>query len=186
MAVPSKYIQSVVKAAKGRPKSTDWYREKIREFGTPKALDLIRDGKQATNPFFGRLNMFFYDPKLKAKLPYYDRFPLVLPLEKYNDGFLGVNFHYLPIPLRMRLLDRMVDFSNNTKFDESTRLNVSYNAIKSIRLVKPTLKRYLAGKVKSRFRRVDADEFTVATLLPVARFSKASATTVYKDSRKML
>ena len=26
MAVPSKYIQSVVKAAKGRPKSTDWYR----------------------------------------------------------------------------------------------------------------------------------------------------------------
>ena len=48
MAVPSKYIQSVVKAAKGRPKSTDWFRDKIREFGTPKALDLIRDGKQAT------------------------------------------------------------------------------------------------------------------------------------------
>ena len=63
-------------------------------------------------------------------------------------GFLVLNFHYLPIPLRMRLLDRMVDFSNNTKFDKSTTLNVSYNAIKSIRLVKPTLKRYLAGKVK--------------------------------------
>ena len=59
MAVPSKYIQSVVKAARGRPKSTDWYREKIREFGTPKALDLIRDGKQASRPFIGRLNMFF-------------------------------------------------------------------------------------------------------------------------------
>ena len=69
MAVPSKYIQSVVKAAKGRPKSTDWYREKIKEFGTPTSLDLIRDGKQATNPFFGRLNMFIYDPKLKKKLP---------------------------------------------------------------------------------------------------------------------
>ena len=186
MAVPSKYIQSVVKAAKGRPKSTNWYRDKIREFGTPKSMDLIRDGKQAASPFFGRLNMFFYDPKLKAKLPYYDRFPLVLPLEKYSDGFLGLNFHYLPIPLRIRLLDRMVDFSNNTKFDESTKLNVSYNAIKSIKLIKPTLKRYLAGKVKSRFRRVDADEFTVATLLPVARFSKASAKEVYSDSRKML
>jgi len=186
MAVPSKYIQSVVKAAQGRPKSTDWYRDKIREFGTPKALDLIRDGKQATNPFFGRLNMFFYDPKLKKTLPYYDRFPLVLPLEKYNDGFLGINFHYLPIPLRVRLLDNMVDFSNNTKFDESTKLNVSYNAIKRIRLVKPTIKRYLAGKVKSRFRRIDADEFIVATLLPVARFTKASASVVYRDSRKML
>ena len=186
MAVPSKYIQSVQKAAKGRPKSTDWYRDKIREFGTPKALDLIRDGKQATRPFFGRLNMFFYDPKLKKTLPYYDRFPLVLQLENYNDGFLGINFHYLPIPLRIKLLDRVVDFSNNTKFDESTRLNVSYNNLKSIKLIRPTIKRYLAGKVKSRFRRVDADEFTVATLLPVARFSKASASEVYRDSRKMI
>ena len=186
MAVPSKYIQSVVKAAKGRPKSTDWYREKIKEFGTPTSLDLIRDGKQATNPFFGRLNMFIYDPKLKKKLPYYDTFPLVLPLENYNDGFLGLNFHYLPIPLRMKLLDRVVDFSNNTKFDESTKLNVSYTALKSIRLIRPTLKRYLAGKVKSRFRRVDADEFTVATLLPVQRFKKGSQAEVYKDSRKMI
>ena len=186
MAVPSEYIQSVVKAAKGRPKSTDWYRDKIREFGTPKALDLIRDGKQATRPFFGRLNMFFYDPKLKKTLPYYDRFPLVLPLENYNDGFLGINFHYLPIPLRVKLLDRVVDFSNNTKFDESTRLNVSYNNLKSIRLIKPTIKRYLAGKVKSRFRRIDADEFIVATLLPVARFKKGSQSEVYRDSRKMI
>ena len=186
MAVPSKYIQSVVKAAKGRPKSTDWYRDKIREFGTPKSLDLIRDGKQASRPFFGRLNMFIYDPKLKKKLPYYDTFPLVLPLENYNDGFLGLNFHYLPIPLRIKLLDRVVDFSNNTKFDESTVLNVNYNALKRVRLIKPTLKRYLAGKVKSRFRRVDADEFTVATLLPVQRFKKGSQSEVYKDSRKMI
>ena len=186
MAVPSKYIQSVVKAAKGRPKSTDWYRDKIREFGTPKSLDLIRDGKQATSPFIGRLNMFFYDPKLKKKLPYYDRFPLVLPLEKYSDGFLGINFHYLPIPLRIKLLDRVVDFSNNTKFDESTTLDVDYSGVKGIRLVKPTLKRYLSGRVKTNFRRVDADEFTVATLLPVQRFSKASEAEVYRDSRKML
>ena len=186
MAVPSKYIQSVVDAAKGRPKSTDWYKDKIKEFGTPKSLDLIRDGKQATRPFFGRLNMFFYDPKLKKKLPYYDRFPLVLPLENYNDGFLGINLHYLPIPLRMKLLDRLVDFSNNTKFDESTRLNVGYQNLKRVRLIKPTIKRYLAGKVKSRFRRVDADEFTVATLLPVQRFKKGSQAEVYKDSRKMI
>ena len=128
----------------------------------------------------------FYDPKLKNILPYYDRFPLVLPLERYNDGFLGINLHYLPIPLRIRLLDRLVDFSNNTKFDESTVLNVSYNALKRVRLIKPTIKRYLAGKVKSRFRRIDADEFTVATLLPVQRFSKASEREVWKDSRGMI
>ena len=185
MAV-SNYIQSVIDAARGRPRSVDWFKDKIAEFGKPGALDLIRDGKRSKNVFFGRLNMFFYDPKLKAKLPYYDRFPLVLPLENYSDGFLGLNFHYLPIPLRVRLLDRMVDFSSNTKFDESTVLDVDYSAVKRIRLVKPTLKRYLAGKVKSRFRRIDADEFIVATLLPVARWSKAEAAQVHKDSRGML
>ena len=182
----SKYIQSVVKAAKGRPKSTDWFRDKIKEFGQPKAMDLIRDGKQRRSPFFGRLNMFFYDPKLKAKLPYYDTFPLVLPLEGYSDGFLGINFHYLPIPLRIRLLDRLVDFSNDTDFDEQTRLIVEYQTVKKIRLVKPTIHKYLAGQVKSQFRRIDADEFMIATLLPVQRFKKASANEVWKDSRGMV
>ena len=182
----SKFIQSVVKAAKGRPKSTQWFRDKIKEFGKPGAMDLIRDGKRDNNPFYGRLNMFFYDPKYKKTLPYYDTFPLVLQLENYPDGFLGINFHYLPMTLRLELLDRVVDYSNNTKFDESTRLAVDYSKLKRIDLIKPALKRYLAGRVKTQFRRIDADEFTVAVLLPVARFKKASASEVYADSRRML
>ena len=185
MAV-SKYIQSVKDASKGRPKSTEWYRGKIREFGKPSVRNLISDGKRSSIPFYGRLNMFFYDPKWKKKLPYYDTFPLVLPIEKYPDGFLGINMHYLPIPLRIRLLDRLVDFSNNTKFDESTKLIVNYSKLKNVRLIKPTLHRYLAGHTKSQFRRIDADEFTIATLLPVQRFKKASETAVWSDSRKMI
>ena len=181
----SKYIQSVVKAAKGRPKSTDWYKTKIKEFGTPGAMDLIRDGKKNTRPFYGRLNMFIYSPKHSKTLPYYDTFPLVLPLEKYPDGFLGINLHYLPIPLRVGLLDELVDFSNDTNFDKKTVLGVNYNAVKTLGAIKPTIKRYLAGYVRSNFRRVDADEFIVAALLPVQRFKKASAMSVWEDSRKM-
>ena len=182
----SKFIQSVVKAAKGRPKSTDWYRDKIKEFGQPGAMDLIRDGKRNNRPFYGRLNMFFYDPKFKKTLPYYDTFPLVLPLEKYDDGFLGINLHYLPMKLRIQLLDRLVDYSNNTKFDESTRLAVDYSKLKNLNLIKPTLKRYLAGRVKTRYRLITADQFTVAALLPIARWKKGSASEVYSDSRKMI
>jgi len=182
----SKYIQSVKDEVKGRPRSTQWYRDKIKEFGKPGALDLIRDGKRDTKPFYGKLNMFFYDPKWKKKLPYYDTFPLVLPLETYSDGFLGINMHYLPIPLRIKLLDRLVDYSNNTKFDESTRLVVDYSKLKNIRLIKPTIHKYLRGHTKSQFRRIDADEFTIATLLPVQRFKKASDKEVWKESRSML
>ena len=186
MAVPSKYMQSVIDASKGRPKSTAWFRDKIAEFGTPKAMQLIRDGKQSSSPFFGNLNMFFYDPKFKNKLPYYDRFPLVLPIERYSDGFLGINLHYLPIPLRIRLLDELMDYSTDTNFDSKTKINANYSKLKNVKLLKPTLKRYLAGKVKSRFRRVDADEFTVATLLPVQRFSKSRDSQVWSDSRSMI
>jgi hypothetical protein len=182
----SKYIQSVLKAAGGRPKSTQWFRDKIKEFGTPKSADLIRDGKRTSTPTFGLLNMFVYDPKLKEKLPYYDTFPLVLPIEKYSNGFLGINMHYLSMPIRIRLLDRLVDYSNNDKFDTSTKLNVDYSRLKKIDLIKPCLKRYLASNVKTQFRKVEADEFMVATLLPVQRFKKQSDSHVFAKSRGMI
>ena len=185
MAV-SKFIQAVKDEARGRPRSTAWYKEKIKEFGKPNAQNLIRDGKRNNKPFYGRLNMFFYDPKFKKTLPYYDAFPLVLPLEIYSDGFLGINLHYLPIPLRIKLLDKLVDYSNNTKFDESTKLMVDYKKLKRINLIKPTIHKYLAGQTKSQFRRIDADEFTIATLLPVQRFKKASDREVWKESRSMI
>ena len=84
------------------------------------------------------------------------------------------------------MLDRLNDFSNNTKFDESTTLDVSYDKVKKIQSVKPTIHKYLSGYVRSRFRRIDADEFTIATLLPVQRFKKESADKVWSDSRKMI
>mgnify|MGYP003118174101 CR=1 FL=1 len=182
----SKYIESVLKAAGGRPKSTQWFRDKIKEFGTPTSANLIRDGKRTSVPTFGLLNMFVYDPKGKEKLPYYDTFPLVLPIEKYNNGFLGINLHYLSIPMRIRLLDRLTETANNKKFDESTRLNADYSKLKNIDLIKPCLKRYLAGQVKSKFRKVGADEFIIATLLPVQRFKKQSDNYVFGKSRGMV
>ena len=183
----SKYIQSVKDATLGRPKSTEWYKDKIKEFGEPGAMNLLRDGKRNTKPFYGKLNMFFYDPKFKKTLPYYDTFPLVLPLETYNDGFLGINFHYLPIPLRVRLLDKLVDYTNSSDFTETTtRMVVDYNKLKSVRLIRPTIHKYLAGYTKSQFRRIDADEWTIATLLPVQRFKKASEAEVWKESRSMI
>ena len=172
----SKFIQSVVKAAKGRPKSTQWYRDKIAEFGKPGAMDLIRDGKRNNNPFFGRLNMFFYDPKFKKTLPYYDTFPLVLPLENYPDGFLGINFHYLPIPLRMKLLETL----------DKRNFTGNYSKLKNIREVKPTIKHYLKRQFVSGFLELEEDDYAPAIFMPVAQFKKASASRVWRDSRGMI
>ena len=95
--------------------------------------------------------------------------------------------HYLPIPLRIRLLDKLVDYTNSSDFTEaSTRMVVDYNRLKSVKLIRPTLHRYLAGQTRSQFRRIDADEWTIAVLLPVQRFKKASESAVWKDSRSMI
>ena len=182
----TEFIQKVVEATGGKDRSISWFQNKIREFGSPTSAQLIREGKRRSTPFFGKLNMFFYSPKYKDKLPYYDRFPLVLPLESFRGGFLGINLHYLPISLRIRLLDRLNDFSTDTKFDKGTTLDVSYDKVKNIRSVRPTIHKYLSGYVRSRFRRIDADEFVIATLLPVQRFKKATASQVYSDSRRMI
>ena len=54
-----------MKAAGGRNRSTAWFRNKIKELGDPTPNQLIRDGDNRATPAFGKLNMFFYDPKMK-------------------------------------------------------------------------------------------------------------------------
>ena len=175
-----------MKAAGGRNRSTAGFRNKIKELGDPTPSQLLRDGDVSATPFDGLLNMFFYDPKMKKKLPYYDRFPLVLPIEQYSDGFLGINFHYLSMPIRIRLLDRIMTFANNKSLDETTVINANYSALKRVREIKPCLKRYLSSNVRSRFRKINANEFVVAVLLPVARFKKKGESFVHAKSRGMI
>tara|TARA_B100001029_G_scaffold51588_1_gene41261 strand:- start:5221 stop:5730 length:510 start_codon:yes stop_codon:yes gene_type:complete len=166
-------FDEISKLRKSGKEPYQWYRNRIKELGTPSQAQLIRDGKITGRVNFGALNMFIYDPKLKNKLPYYDTFPLVLPIESYRDGFLGINFHYLPYALRARLLSRLDP-------------NANYSALKNVRLVKPTLKRYLNSNVRSRFRKLEEEDFMTAIMLPVQRFKKSSANKVWSDSRKAI
>ena len=166
-------FDEISKLRKSGKEPYQWYRNRIKELGTPSQAQLIRDGKITGRVNFGALNMFIYDPKLKNKLPYYDTFPLVLPIENYRDGFLGINFHYLPYALRARLLSRLDP-------------NANYSALKNVRLVKPTLKRYLNSNVRSRFRKLEEEDFMTAIMLPVQRFRKSSASKVWSDSRKVI
>ena len=167
------YFDQISAQIKTGKEPYQWYRNRIKELGTPSQAQLIRDGKITGRVNFGALNMFIYDPKLKNKLPYYDTFPLVLPIERYRDGFLGINFHYLPYALRARLLSRLDP-------------NANYSALKNVRLVKPTLKRYLNSNVRSRFRKLEEEDFMTAIMLPVQRFRKSSASKVWSDSRKAI
>jgi len=170
----------------GIRKSAAWYRSNVASIADRvTARKLMNQGKLIGRPSVGRLNMFFYDPKLKKTLPYYDTFPLVLPLEPIKGGFMGMNFHYLPPLLRFRLLQRMQRFADGG-LNEKTKIDATYDDVKGIGLVKPTIKKYLYGHVRSQFLRIDFDEAALAVYLPVQQFKKAGTNRVYADSRRMI
>ena len=168
-------------------RSATWYRSQVNRIASGKtAGQLFREGKLQRRPSVGRLNLFGYNPKSRAKLPYYDIFPLVLPLEPIKGGFMGMNFHYLPPLLRFRLLERMQARASDRRFDSKTRFEVAYDDVKNIKIVKPTIKKYLYAYCQTGFLRINADDAAIAIYLPVQRFKKAPEATVYADSRKFL
>jgi len=142
-------------------------------------------GKPYDNLSIGMMYFFVYDPKTKDDLPYYDRLPLVFPIEMYPDGFLGLNLHYLAPNYRAILLDKLTDVATNKKFDSRTRLRLSYDLLagsKKYKLFEPCLKRYLYSHMKSRFIKIESNEWDIAIYLPIERFVKAKKETVHRES----
>ena len=117
------------------------------------------------------MNLFGYDPKHKDRLPYYDTFPLILPLEPAKGGFIGLNFHYLPPLARVAFLRSLADTTTDKKFDKRTRYNINW---RNNKFMKKTAKRYLFSQVRTSFLNITADEMAIAIFLPVARFKKGS------------
>jgi hypothetical protein len=174
-------------------KSTAWYSQQVLLLGkqqiTPQKLmrENTEDLKARIIP--GNLYMFAYDPKLKATLPYYDRFPLVFPYASVPGGFMGLNMHYLPYPLRVQLLDRLMVFKNNDKMDGTTKLKYSWSIIAGVskfRAASPCVKHYLLPHVKTPFKKIDVNDWATAMMLPVERFSGATKEQVWKDSKSKL
>ena len=164
----------------------DWLKAKIQDL-TVSANTLMQDKNSLKDStIIGKMYFYYYDPKTKEKLKYYDRFPLVIPIEEYKDGFLGLNLHYIHPKNRVILLDKLSETLSNNKYDEKTKFRVSYNFLKSASKAfeaTPCIKRYLFNHVKSRFLQINADEWDIAALLPVEDFKGASMSQVYNDSR---
>lgn len=152
----------------------DWFKGKVS--------DIIKKVKRSPNQIFtkdgtpqiGGMYMFVYDPKYKAVLPFYDMYPLVFPIEFYGDGFLGINLHYLPPLARAQLLSNLKILANNNKYDDNTKLVISYEVLKAhaIRFkgFENCVKRYLFAHVRSSFHQVTSSDWDKAVLLPLQRW----------------
>ena len=176
-----------------RPRSQEsmaWFRNKARNLRNVNREALIKDPAlaRARRPMLGDMLMYFYDPKTKDKLPYYDTFPLTIVVDNAPGGFYGLNLHYLPPTLRAKFLDALIETSSGGQ-DEGSKLRARYNLLKSsrkMRYFEPCFKRYLTRHIKGNIAKIDGPEREIAVFLPVQRFEKANVNKVYADSRKIL
>ena len=163
-----------------------WLTKKISELSNPTGIASTIAREDRGNHFYnGGLYFFYYDPKTKADLPYYDRFPLVLVLNIEADGFTGLNLHYLPIQYRVAFLDKLMDFAVVDKNKDIQRVSVTYdilNATRRFKEFKPCFKKYLMSHVQSKILAVQPNEWDIAAFLPIQQFRKATPTKVWQES----
>lgn len=170
--------------------SREWFRKKASNLRSINREDLMKEEplKTGARQIVGSMQMFFYDPKTKDTLPYYDKFPLAIIVGPAKGGFYGLNIHYLPPVLRAKFLDALMDIADK-KITDNSKFDLTYKTLKNASKMKyfePCFKHYLTQHVKSKFAKVPAPEWEIATFLPTASWSKASSQKVFSDSRKMI
>ena len=171
--------------------STNWFIRKIKSIRSVSSSRILNDESLVVRnkPLIGRMFMFVYDPKGKETLPYYDKFPLILMVGPAKGGFYGLNLHYLPPRQRAVFFDRLLDYTTNKKYNESTRFRLTYDMLNSTAKLKafaPCFKHYLYDHVASKTVEVLPPEWEIALFLPTDNFVKEKNTSIWQKTRTLI
>ncbi len=172
-------------------RSAQWFQDKIKglkgglrnQFSSTNAAKFYREAETKVNPNLlkrraelGDLFCYYYNPKYRATLPYYDMFPMIMLIGAEKDTFLGINFHYLRPKWRAVLLDRV-----------SAKLGSGlprWSKLRQIRQIAPTIKRYRFDHIMRRVIPIEENEQEIAIFLPTERFKKSAKAKVWADSER--
>jgi hypothetical protein len=151
-----------------------WLIEKAEQAKSPdiaRKTILSNEQRGRSTTILGRLYFFKYSPIGRYTLPKYDRFPMCVPIERYNNGFLGLNLHYLPAGSRLSLIQMMLSTRNAFETSDVTVMKINYQMIKAINklntLATPCIHRYVFNQVRSKFIEIYPSEYDKAIQLPV-------------------
>lgn len=161
-------------------------------------LTTIKGKRNATTkPEIGKLYTYQYKAKWDKLLPTWDRQPLMMCVNLYNDGFLGLNFHYLKITDRYRLLSALMEVATPLSIqalqqfkrdgflpdlenqlsgnpdDTDKRLILTWQIVKSVassKYYKPTVKRYLYSQLQTPLSMIPSREWKLVLPLPTHRW----------------
>jgi hypothetical protein len=166
----------------------NWYRREADQMTANPGAVITSAGQKTSTSFdrlIGKMCLFTYAARTSNDLPYWDRFPLIFPFGPAQNGFYGINMHYLPLPYRAKLMDGLYDYASDDNYDENTYINMSYNmlnAVSKLKYYRPCVKHYLNTGLRSRIAVIPADSWDIALFMPMERFQKANKYTVWEDS----
>lgn len=173
-----------------KTRSLEWFRTKINDLADThpaKSDPLIATNRQrlTTNLLPGSLVFFKYDAKYKDTLPYWDKFPLSFIFSMNSSGFKGINFHYLPYGLRIKLYDKMNMIAGNPSMPTLQIQQLTWQLLSNVSRfpeVRPAVKQYLYGHVRSKFLQLDLNDWKTAIMLPCEEFEGATQGQVGRNS----
>ena len=161
----------------------EWFRTNIRRiFDRRQDEKIYQDGTKVGQIVEGNMYMMFYDAKTKDKLPFWDRFPLIIPFDtRVDNGFYALNLHYIPPMARQGLLEELY------KYPTEEGVSIQYEFFSKVSNMSPALpcvKRYLYSRIKRVPLQVEKNYWDVAAMLPTGDFGNVNKNTVYAASRK--
>ena len=128
-------------------KSREWFQAKVKELGRVNRQSLLKDDalEPTTREIAGSMYMYFYDPKTKETLPYYDRFPLIIMVEQAKGGFYGLNLHYLRPDIRAQFLDELMKTAPRKATNKTRLTKMRYDLLKGVRKYKHQKMKYFSS-----------------------------------------
>ena len=196
MAVQESFLSKVSDAVRSGTvgkevkRSAKWFQDKIKglkgevknRFSSTNAAKFYRESEKINDAVFkrrvslGDLFCYYYNPKYKDVLPYYDMFPMIMLLSAEKETFLGINFHYLRPKWRAILLDRVT-----AKIGGGLP---KWSKLRQIKQIAPTIKRYRYDHIMRKVVPIEENEQEIAIFLPTERFKKAGKTKVWSESER--
>ena len=98
----------------------------------------------------GDFFIFEYDPKYRQFLKHWDKYPLVLVMNIYDNGFLGANLHYTTQKQRMIIAKKFLN--------------------RNVSIPSKLLHRYIFNRADNMFFKVPEKELVEFAALPIEEF----------------
>jgi len=159
------------------PQSVEFYQDYAAEYATSFTYRkmLRQGGKKKANFFLGRMYFYKYLPDPKKLDSTFDMYPLMFIMNKTDEEFEGVNFHYMTPKARAVTMGNLFDYLNNAEYKPNTKL--IFNSLRKVirnnrkfRYAKYAYRKYRFDGISSKIIEVHPLDWEISMFCPTERF----------------